>query len=320
MNIYEEIKKAAARIGTHIYETPLLYCPYLSAMNEGRVYLKLENEQHTGSFKARGALNKVLAMTQLARQVGLITASTGNHGLGFARALTIAAANGTIVLPENADPAKVELLRFYKVELIFHGTSALEAELHARELARKKGKMYVSPYNDPYVIAGQGTIGKEITDRKFRMDDVLACAGGGGLMSGLAIWFQGRVPEARMVACLPENSPELYMSVLKGEIVDIAGAPPTLSDASAGGLEQGSITFDICRQLVKDYTLVSEVEIAAAIRFMAEKHHKIIEGAAGVALASFLKEPAKYKGRKVAIVLCGGNIAFETLKRVLCEG
>lgn len=292
--------------------------PVLSELSAGTVFLKLESEQYTGSFKARGALNKVLALSPAARMVGMITASTGNHALGFARALSITGSKGTIYLPENANPVKVEAIRRFNVPLEFFGKSPLEAEMEAKRVAKEKGKIYVSPYNDPYIIAGQGTIGKEITDTIFRLDDVLATVGGGGLMSGLAIWFNGRIPDAKMHACLPANSAEMALSMEKGEVVVLDEPQETLSDGSAGGLEPGSITFDICRQLVKDYVLVSKDEIASAIRWMGKHHQKIIEGAAGVALAAFLKQPERYKDRTVVIVICGSNIDFESLKSIYC--
>lgn len=317
MNFRDEIKQAHHRITPHTLRTPLLHSRWLDDGRGGSVYLKLENEQHTGSFKARGALNKVLAMPAENKAAGLVTASTGNHGLGFARALSITGDRGVIWLPENAVPAKVEALRQYDVELGFHGRDCVAAELHAKARAAERGMAWVSPYNDPDVVAGQGTVGKEILEDLPEVDAVLATIGGGGLMGGVASWLKAEKPGVEVIGCLPENAPEMYLSVQKGEVVALDEPQDTLSDGSAGGCEPDSITFPLCRDLVDDYLLVSETEIAAAIRWMAEKHHKIIEGAAGVALAACMKNAERFAGKTVAVVICGGNIALDKLQDIL---
>jgi threonine dehydratase len=317
LNLTNEIEKAAQRIGPHVLRTPLFHSVYLGELNHGDVYLKLESEQYTGSFKARGALNKVLSLPPEHKANGLLTASSGNHAQGFARALAISGDRGLIYLPENAEPSKVEALKHYGVELAFFGNDCLETELHARKQAGEKGMVWVSPYNDPVVIAGQGTVGKEILETLPDVDVVLATVGGGGLISGIAAWIKGQRPKTEIIGCLPENSPEMYLSVKKGELVTLDEPQDTLSDGSAGGCEPGAVTFDLCRELVDDYILVSEAEIADAIRWMADKHHKIIEGAAGVALGAFMKQTSRFEGKKVAIVICGANITTATLKKLL---
>jgi threonine dehydratase len=317
LKLPREITQAARRIGPHILETPLFHSAYLSEMCDGEVYLKLESEQYTGSFKARGALNKVLSLPAEARAAGLLTASSGNHAQGFARALAISGDHGLIYLPENAEPSKVAALKHYGVELAFHGTDCLQTELYARAQADQQGMVWVSPYNDPMIIAGQGTVGREILALQPEVDAVLVTVGGGGLISGIASWIKAERPATRIIGCLPENSPEMYLSVQKGELVMLDEPMETLSDGSAGGCEPGAITFDLCRELVDDYVLVSEDEIAAAICWMVDKHHKIIEGAAGVALGAFMKQAGRFRGQKVAIVICGANITTETLNALL---
>jgi len=317
LNLEEEIRCAAGRIGPYVLRTPLFPSPYLGAAGGGAAFMKLESEQYTGSFKARGALNKVLSMTPEQKAAGLVTASSGNHAQGFARALAISGDRGLIYLPENAEPSKVEALRHYGVELRFHGRDCVQAELHARAVAQEQGMAWVSPYNDPMVIAGQGTVGQEIVETLPDVDVVLATVGGGGLISGVAAAIRAHRPQAEVIGCLPENSPEMYLSVQRGELVMLDEPGETLSDGSAGGCEPGSITFDLCRELVDDYLLISEEEIAAAIRWMADKHHKIIEGAAGVALAAYQREAQRFAGRKTAIVICGANITTEKLKKIL---
>jgi threonine dehydratase len=317
MNWISSIEKALERIRPHILKTPLFPSPYLSKLNNGTVGLKLESEQYTGSFKARGALNKVLSLSKAEKAAGLVTASTGNHAQGFARALTISGDEGTVFLPTNADPAKVEALGYYKASLEFFGSGCLETELHAKEVAAKEEKVWVSPYNDLEVIAGQGTIAIEIEEQCPNVDVVLACIGGGGLVSGLSSWFKVKNPKVQIIGCLPENSPEMYLSAQKGEVVIIDEPLDTLSDGSAGGLETGSMTFDICCKNVDDYILVSEEEIASAMRFMVDTHHKIVEGAAGVAIASFIKNPTRFQGLNVVIVVCGANVSTQKLKDIL---
>ncbi len=317
MNLFPEIIAAEKRIKGNILRTPLFPSNYLSQLSGGQVYLKLENEQYTGSFKARGALNKILSTTPAERKIGFITASTGNHAQGFARALTIAGATGTIFLPENASPAKVEALKSYPVKLEFFGHNSLETELHAKAAAEESGLIWVSPYNDPLIIAGQGTMGLEMNfQAKGPIDYVLGCIGGGGMMSGVATAIKNISPTTKVIGCLPEKSPEMYLSIKAGKVVFI-DFEETLSDGSAGGLEDGSITFPICQQYVDDYTLVSEEAIADSIRLIAEKHHKIIEGAAGVAVASFLQEIETYQGKTVVIIICGANISMKKLKEIL---
>jgi threonine dehydratase len=316
-NLVEEIEKAADRIGPHVLRTPLFRSVYLDELNGGEVRLKLESEQYTGSFKARGALNKVLSMPASEKTSGLITASTGNHAQGFARALTLSGDHGLVYLPENAEPSKVEALKHYDVELAFYGNSCVETELHAKQQAEARGMVWVSPYNDPMIIAGQGTLGKEILEDLPEVDVVLATIGGGGMMSGVASWIKAHRPQTEIIGCLPENAPEMYLSAQKGELVMLDEPLDTLSDGSAGGCEPGAITFDICLELVDDYILQTETQIAESIRWMVNKHHKIIEGAAAVALGAFMNNAERFREKKVAIVICGANITTATLKTLL---
>jgi threonine dehydratase len=317
MNWIEEIARAHRRIRQHVLRTPLFHSPILSGMNHGDAYLKLESEQYTGSFKARGALNKLLSLTEQERQAGLVTASTGNHAQGFGRACRVAGVRGTVFLPENADESKVESLGQYPVDLEFYGTTCVDAELRAKAVARERGQTWVSPYNDPMVIAGQGTIGLEMLEQCSGLDRIFVCIGGGGLVSGIATWCRHHSPGTKIVGCLPEAAPEMYLSVKAGKVVALEKAMETLSDGSAGGLEEDAMTFAMCRELVDDYVLVSETEIADTIRFMVDKHHKIVEGAAAVAIAGFMKQARELDGETVAVVVCGANISMTKLKSLL---
>ena len=288
----------------------------LSDKTGAEVHLKLESEQHTNSFKARGAMNKVLSLTGEELSRGVVTSSTGNHAQGVARACMIAGCTGTIFLPNGVDPSKIEAIRRYPVDLLFHEGDALETELQAKQQAAALGRVWISPYNDPQIIGGQGTIGIELSRQMPAIDDVFVTVGGGGLIGGIAIYLKAHRPGTRIIGCQPERSAAMYHCVRAGRIVSTEHGE-TLSDGSAGDVEPGSITFPVCRDLVDDYLLVSEEEIGDAIRFMVDAHHKIVEGAAAVSVAALLKRKSEFRGRTVAIVICGANIALSTLKTVL---
>jgi threonine dehydratase len=315
MNIHAEVTQAAERIGSYVRETPLIRS-LLLVDDENGVFLKLENLQHTGSFKVRGALNKLLTLTPEQRAQGIVTASSGNHGAAVAYGLRLLNMRGLIWVPEHASPIKVALIRRLGAEVRHHGDDALLTEEYARSYAERQGLVYISPYNDPQVVAGQGTIGAELARQLDRIDAVFVAVGGGGLIAGIAGYLKVARPGLTVVGCLPERSPVMAESVLAGRIVEIESAP-TLSDATAGGIEAEAITFDMCRALVDDYVLVDEEEIAAAIRAVIEAEHMLIEGAAGVAVAAYLKRRADFHGKNVAIVLCGANISPQTLKAIL---
>jgi len=316
MNILQEIIKAELRIRPYILKTPLLLSTYLTSETHSNVYLKLESEQYTGSFKVRGATNKVMSLTGEEKQKGVITASTGNHGQALAMALRATGGTGVVFVPEHADPSKVAAIKRYGATVEVYGKNALETELYAKQRAKERGMVWVSPYNDPHIIAGQGTIGVELAEQLNWIDAMFVTIGGGGLISGIGTYVKAVSPHTHMIGCLPENAAELYESMKTGIFVASANKE-TVSDGSAGGFEEGSITYDICKEVIDDFVLVSEDEIKHAIRLMVDIHHKIIEGAAGVAVASFLKHKDKYKGKNVVVLICGANISTEKLKEIL---
>jgi threonine dehydratase len=303
----ESIEAAASRIRPYIRETPV-------EPSDNNVWLKCEQMQRSGSFKLRGALNSILSLSPDAIARGVVTASTGNHGRAVATALAAVGARGTVYLPHSAPAVKVRALRrFSNIELVFEGDEGGATELAARSVAEREGRPYISPYNDATVIAGQGTLGLEFAAQCPSLDAVFVAVGGGGLISGIASAMR-----CQIVGCWPENSVAMYESMRAGEIV----APPerpTLSDATAGSVEPGAITLDLCRSLIDECVLVSEAEIADAIRFMIAEHQMIVEGAAGVAVAAYRKTAARYAGRSVGVVLCGGNIGYDTLRTIICE-
>ncbi len=319
-DIPQAVRKAYWLIQSHIVRTPLVRSDYFSQKTGANVLLKLENHQVTSSFKARGAIHKVLTLTQDERKRGVITASTGNHGIAVAYGLSLSGGQGIVVVPETASLVKVENIRRLGAEVRFHGTDSGQTEIFARRYAAEQGMIYISPYNDPKVIAGQGTLGLEVAEQTGRVDFLFASVGGGGLICGTAGYLKMVRPGIRTVGCSPENDPAMIRSIEAGKIVEVE-AKPTLSDGSAGGVEPGAITFKLCRTLVDHWVLVSEAEIAAAMRLFIENEHQLLEGAAASAIAGFLKRasetPDEFKDKNVVIVICGARISLDALKSVL---
>ena len=318
LDVHKAGLEAEGRIREHIRETPAEPSAYLSQIGHSRVHLKLENWQITGSFKLRGAVNKFLSLGEDEKRQRLVTASSGNHGNAFAHVLKRFGANGTIYLPENASPAKVEALDAYGVDLELYGDDCIRAEMFAKKMAQERGQIYISPYNDPEIIGGQATVGVELARQLDTIDVVVVPVGGGGLISGVAGFLKSVDPTIQIIGCQPENSRVMFESIRAGELLDLESSP-TLSDGTAGGIEAGSITFDICRAYVDDYVLVSEDEISEALRLLLEKHHMLVEGAAALSVASYLKDVERFEGKNVVLILSGSKISLDSLKQVLCS-
>ncbi len=311
-----EIPLAEKRVRPHIRWTYLELSDWLSDEVGCEAYLKFENLQITGSFKLRGALNKVLSLSREQAGRGVVTASTGNHGLAVARALRVAGVSGKIYLPPSVAPGKLAALRRTDVELELFGQDPVEAELEARRVAEKAGKTYVSPYNDLQVVAGQGTIGLELIEDLPKLEAVVVAVGGGGLISGIAGGLKLLGSSARVIGAQPARSAVMAESVRAGRIVDLPFRD-TLSDATAGAVEKDSITFPLCRDLVDDFIVVEEDAIARAMRDLIEHHHVLAEGSAALAAAAFLQQKSRFQGKKVALILCGGNTGLETIRQVI---
>jgi len=316
MNIINEVIAAEKRIRSHIRETILDYSPYYSKLAGANVYFKLENLQYTGSFKVRGAMNKVLSLTPAERDRGVVTASTGNHGAATAFSLGKFNASGIVFVPQDAAAGKVQAIERLGAQVRYHGDDGAVTEAHARQYARDNRLTYISPYNDPQVIGGQGTIAVELAKQLDQIDMVFIALGGGGLISGVAGYLKSIQPDVRIIGCSPENSQVMIESVKAGQILNLASLP-TLSDGTAGGIEPNSITFGLCRDLVDDYETVSEAEIKESLRQYLQVHHILIEGSAAVALAACVKQGDRLAGKNVVVILCGANISVETLKEIL---
>lgn len=307
---------AANRIAPHIRETPLDRSPFFSDLTGANVFLKLENLQFTGSFKLRGAFNKLLSLTPQQRAAGCVAASSGNHGAAVAFAMSELDTKGVIFVPEGTSTTKVDAIKRAGGDVRFFGTDGLDTEMHAREYAAENGMCYLSPYNDENVVAGQGTCGVEIAKQLPQVDAIFVAVGGGGLISGVGSFLKSVNPTMSVIACQPAASAVMTESVKAGEILDLP-SQPTLSDGTAGGIEAEAITFDLCRTVTDDYVVVSEDQIAEAMRQFIDAHHMLPEGAAGVALAGLRLRADSYKGKNVVVIICGGNISRETLKEVI---
>lgn len=311
-----EARLAGKRIAPYVRKTILERSSWLSDISGADVWCKLENLQHTGSFKVRGAMNRILTLDESEIEGGVVTASTGNHGAAVSHCLGVLGRTGIIFVPENADEGKVHSIVRNGGEIRRHGTDNAQTEIFAREFAAERGMVYISPYNDPMVIAGQGTIGLEILEELDGFCALFASLGGGGLVSGIAGAVRAERGDVEIVACSPENSRVMMESVKAGRILDIPSLP-TLSDGTAGGLEPGAITFELCRALVDRYVAVTEDEIKENILGFLSERHMLIEGAAAVSVAAFLGSKEAYRGRRVVIVICGGNVSLGILRDLL---
>jgi threonine dehydratase len=293
------VNEAYARIKPHLIHTRIVYD------GQTGVYLKCENDQHTGSFKWRGALAK---LSLFEKGQSIVTASTGNHGLGIANAAKLFGLKARIFIPQSASPQKIEKLQQTGADLTRVEGDSLVAEMKGKEYASQEGLPWVSPYNDPDVISGQGTIGIDLMMDLPAIDKLYVTVGGGGLIAGVAGMIKSVFPNTEIIGCQPQNSPEMFLSIQAGQVVKAPKEVETLSDGSAGPLEEDSITFPLCQQLINRFILVSENEIEEAIRDVYLFHGLVIEGAAGVAYAAAAKDTARNPDDRAVAILCGGNI------------
>jgi threonine dehydratase len=308
--LFDRILEADVAIRPQVPVTPLDVSPMLSASLGCEVLLKCEHLQPTGSFKVRGSANKICSLDEAARLAGVITASTGNHGQGVARAGALANVAVTVYVGTETAPQKIAAMRGLGAEVIVIDGAPIDAELEARRQAELQGKTYISPYNDLDVVAGQGTIGVELSRQAPELAAVFVAVGGGGLISGIGTALKRLSPRTRIIGVWPENSPCMLEALKAGAIVDTVEYP-TLSDATAGAVEAGSVTFPLCSAVIDESLTVTEAEIASAMRTIAQTDRWMIEGAAGVAVAGLLKSAHAYPGRKVAAIVCGRNIALD---------
>jgi threonine dehydratase len=300
----QDIRAAAEALRDSIVRTPCLHSRTLSAITGAQVYLKFENHQFTASFKERGALNKLLSLPPEQRARGVVAASAGNHAQGVAYHARRLGIPAVIVMPRYTPGVKVVHTRGHGAEVILHGEVFDDAKAHARGLAQQRGLTVVHPYDDEKVIAGQGTIALEMLESWPDLDVLIVPIGGGGMISGMAIAARSLRPQIEIIGAEAVRFPSMYCAVKN---VQREFGTTTIADGIAVK-EPGALTLPIVRELVSDIQLVDEGDIEQAVVLLLEVEKTVVEGAGAVGLATLLANRTRFEGRKVGLVLCGGNI------------
>ncbi|QJR16055.1 threonine ammonia-lyase [Usitatibacter palustris] len=300
----DDIRAAARAIEGQVVRTPFLKSQTLSEITGAQVYLKFENHQFTASFKERGAINKLLSLTPEQRKKGVIACSAGNHAQGVAYHATRLGIPSTIVMPQHTPFVKVEHTRKHGAQVVLHGEGFDDAMREAQRLCKERDLNFVHPYDDERIIAGQGTIGLEMLEMHPELDMLVIAIGGGGLISGITLAAKALKPDIEVIGVEVARFPGMYHAV--------RGTPPHFGPSTiAEGIavkEPGKLTKEIVAKHVADIVLVDEGDIEEAIVLLLEIEKTVVEGAGAASLAALLKDPARFKGRKVGLVLCGGNI------------
>jgi threonine dehydratase len=312
----EEARKAIARIAV---ETPVLDAPMLSERTGAHVWLKLESLQVTGSFKVRGAANKILALSKAERERGVVACSSGNHGRAVAYVADLLDIPAVVCIPEWVDPTKLRAIRRHRAETVLHGRTYDEAEEESLRIMDERGLAYVSPFDDPHVIAGQGTIGLELLEQVRHLDTAVVPLSGGGLISGIALALKSNEPEMRVVGVSAANARVMYESVDAGKPISFP-EDETIANALSGGIGQPNRhSFELVRDLVDEHLLVSEKEIREAMAFAATEHKLVVEGGGAVAMAALLAGKFEGIGENVAVLVSGGNVEAGALAQLIAE-
>lgn len=311
----QDIEEANQRIARHVKKTPLEHSERLSEISQSEVYLKLENRQFTSSFKVRGALNKMAQLTPEEKQRGVVTASSGNHGLGVAFASRVLEIPATIFLPENVTATKLQRLREYDVNVIQSGGYD-EVESTAQEFSEKQGRVYVSPYNDYDVMAGQGTIALEINERMKDYDLVIVPVGGGGLIAGISRVIKETNPSSEILGVVTPGASTMYHSFRARAVVEVEEFE-TIAEAFLGGVEKDSKTLDVILECVDDILVVSEHSIKKAMRILWSVKGEVVEGAGAAGAALVIERPQLFDEKKSVIILSGGNISQSRFNEIV---
>ncbi|MGA0607385.1 threonine/serine dehydratase [Phenylobacterium sp. VNQ135] len=312
-------RDAATRLRTRTPPSPLSHSLGLSDRYGCRVLLKCEHLLPTGSFKFRGGFTKLSRLGEDDRRRGVVAASTGNHGMALAAAGRELGVPVTVHAPRAASPAKLQAMTAQGARLVLHDGDSLVAEVAARAAAEREGLCYVSPYNDLDVIAGQGTLAVELLEQSPDLDAVVVSVGGGGLLSGVGAVLASERPQVELIGAWPANAPSLLRSMAAGQAIEVEEGP-TLSDATAGGVEPGAVTIGLAQALAPTCVEIDEPRIAAGMRAIAEHEHWMVEGAAGLALAGLEACAGRLAGRTVAVVVCGRNITLPRFLEAMGRG
>lgn len=315
----EKIEQAAERIGSVVTKTPFAYAPYLSEMSKATVYLKKENLQVTGAFKIRGAFNKIASLDPSVRMGGVVTASAGNHAQGVACSAAHFGIRAVIVMPESTPLTKIDGVRHYGAEVILAGTNYDEAYAHAVEYGRQNDLVFVHPFEDDEVMAGQGTVGLELLEQAEELDAVLVPVGGGGLISGIAAAIKQKSPAIEIIGVSAVGAPAMRLSYDAGKPIDTT-AVRTIADGIAVR-DTSPKTLEYILQSVDHFIGVDDEEIANAILFLLEKQKLSVEGAGAVGVAALLHRKLPHlEGKKVAVILSGGNVDVTLLSVIIEKG
>ncbi|MDZ5480637.1 bifunctional threonine ammonia-lyase/L-serine ammonia-lyase TdcB [Bacillus thuringiensis] len=313
-----EIKKAKEILDVNARKTPLVKSFYLTSKTGGEIYLKLENMQLTGSFKFRGAFNKISQLTNEEKERGVIACSAGNHAQGVALSSHLLGIKSKIVMPTSAPHAKVDATRGYGSEVILYGDTFDDAKAKCEEIIKETGETYLHPYDDVEVMAGQGTIGLDILDDMWDVDTVIVPIGGGGIISGIAVALKSFNPSINIIGVQADNVHGMKASYDAGRILEHYEAP-TIADGCAVKIP-GNLTFEIVKDLVDDIVTVSEEELEVAMKDLLQRGKAVVEGAGALATAALLagKVDKYVQGKKVVAVISGGNVDLKRISSV-CE-
>jgi len=314
-----DVEEAVERVRETSRHTPIDYSHTFSDMTGAEVHLKMENFQRTGSFKIRGATNRIMTLSEADREKGVVTASAGNHAQGVALAASRSGVDSKIVMPEYAPISKIKATQSYGAEVVLHGQDYNEAAEKAHEIEREEDRTYVHAFDDEKVMAGQGTIGLEIVDDLPSLETILVPIGGGGLISGVATAIKGRKPDVRVVGVQAEGASSVAQSLQKGEIHE-RDSVETIADGIATR-RVGDRPFEVIRERVDEVVTVSDPEIAMALTYVLERGKTLVEGAGAAPLAELLFEKFEFDPEEVIVpAMCGGNIDLNTLTTVIMRG
>ncbi|MDK2878509.1 MAG: threonine dehydratase [Thermoanaerobacteraceae bacterium] len=314
----QDIREAREILKSVVYKTGVVHNTTFSEMSGNSVYLKMENLQKTGSFKLRGAFNKIAHLTDEEKRHGVIASSAGNHAQGVAMGATFYGIKSTIVMPKHAPLSKISATKSYGADVLLYGNVYDEAYAEARRLQKETGATFIHPFNDPQVIAGQGTIGLEILEDLPDADAIVVPIGGGGLISGVSIAAKSIKPGIKIIGVQSKNMPSMAESVENKKITTVDGTP-TIADGIAVKTP-GELTFSIIQKYVDNIITVDEDEIANAILLLLERAKVIAEGAGAVPVAAILNRMEDFRDKKIVALVSGGNIDVNILSRIIDKG
>jgi threonine dehydratase len=309
-----DVRDAMRAIEGEVKRTPLVRSAYLSEFCRGEVYLKLENQQTTNSFKIRGALARMKHLN--AKELGVVTASAGNHAQAVAICADKLLSHATIVVPVTTPKIKIEKIKRKNVELIQHGDLYDDAEKFARQLAKERDLTFISPYNDPVVAAGQGTIGLEIMEDCPNVDSIIVPVGGGGLIAGIGTAAKNLRSIVELLGVQPYAAAAMYHSLTAGKIVDVE-MRDTIADGLSGNIEKGSVTFEIIQRYVDEILLFDEDTIKKSVRLLWKREHQVAEGSGAIAIAPIISTPSRFAGKRTVSIITGGNIDEDVFEKIL---